>query len=182
MWGNLIGLGALGPLFGNDAQNLRDHVAGALDHHRVADARIQPFDLVFIVQGGVLHHHTAHRHRLEARHGRELAGAADLDLDIFQYRFGLFGGKFVGDGPARTSRHKTQPFLQIQPVDLVDHPVNVIAEPSALGFDVAIEFQDLFQRFTALDQRIDDEAVAFEISPACRSGSWRAAREISPQV
>ena len=162
--------------------NLRDHIAGALDHHRVADARIQPFDLVFIVQGGVLHHHAAHRHRPQPRHRRQLAGAADLDLDVFQYGLGLFGGKFVGDGPARRARDKTQPFLQIKPVHLVDHAVNVIAQPGAPGFDVAIEFQDLFQRLAAPDQRIDDEAVVAEFLQHAALGLGGHLAEISPQV
>ncbi len=101
--GKLVGLGISGPLFRDDAHDLRDHVAGALDHHRIADANVLARDLVLIVQGGVLHHHAAHRHRLQPRHRRQLAGAADLDLDAFQHGFGLFGGEFMRNGPARAA-------------------------------------------------------------------------------
>ena len=78
----------------HDLDHLRDHVAGALDRHRVADPHAEPLDLVLIVQGGVLHHHAADGDRFELRHRRQRAGAADLDLD-------------VADAPSRPSRRRT---------------------------------------------------------------------------
>ena len=50
--------------------------------------------------------------------GASLPVRPDLDIDIFQHGFGLFGGEFVGDGPARRTRDKTQPVLQFQPSTL----------------------------------------------------------------
>ena len=44
--------------------HLRNHVAGALNHHRIADAKIFTFDFVFVVQSGVRNNHTANIHRL----------------------------------------------------------------------------------------------------------------------
>ena len=64
---------------GND---LRDHVAGALQHHGVADADVLAGDLVLVVQRRVLHQHAADIHRLEPRDRRQRAGAADLDADV----------------------------------------------------------------------------------------------------
>src|SRR5690606_35318812 len=49
------------PLVGDNAQDLRNHIAGSLQRHCVADADVQPFDLVFVVQGGVSHHDPADR-------------------------------------------------------------------------------------------------------------------------
>ena len=64
-----------------DAQDLRDDVAGALDHHRVADADVLAGDLVLIVQRGIRHHHASDGDRLEPRHRGQRAGAPDLELD-----------------------------------------------------------------------------------------------------
>ena len=40
-------------LFVQNLDDLRDHVAGALHHHRVADPHVLAGDLVLVVQGGV---------------------------------------------------------------------------------------------------------------------------------
>jgi len=48
-----IGLGPVRPLVGDDFENLRDDVARALHHHRVADRTPEPRDLVLVVQRGV---------------------------------------------------------------------------------------------------------------------------------
>ena len=67
---------ALGPLLLNHAENLRDHVAGPLDDHGVADADVLARDLILIVQRRVLHHDAADGDRLELGHRRQRAGAA----------------------------------------------------------------------------------------------------------
>jgi len=150
------------PLLQNDAHDLRDHVAGALHHHGVADAHVLAFDLFLVVQGRILHHHAADGEWLELGHGRELAGAADLDIDIEQGRLRLLRGEFVRDRPARRTRDKAKALLKIETVDLVDDTVDVVAKIGALAFDAAIEFQNLVRRIAAAHQRIDLEAPVFE--------------------
>src|SRR5262249_57936644 len=54
--GKFVWLCILRPLLHNDFEHLRDDVAGALDANRVADAHIEPLDLVGIVQRCVLNH------------------------------------------------------------------------------------------------------------------------------
>ena len=89
------GTARLGPLVEHDGDDLRNHVPGPLDDHRIAHAdidpvadrrarRIPPCDIVLVVQRGVLHHHAAHGHRLQPRHGRQRAGAPDLDIDALE--------------------------------------------------------------------------------------------------
>ena len=134
---DLVGLRALGPLVEHDAHHLRDDVAGAAHDHRVADADVLAGDLVLVVQRGVRHHDAADRHRLEHGGGRERAGAADLDLDAQQLRHRLLRRELVGDGPARRARHEAQPRLPVEPVDLVDDAVDVVAERGALGRHLA---------------------------------------------
>ena len=106
--GNAYSFAPFGRFSEHDTEHLRDHVAGALDRHRVADAHVEPRDLVGIVQRRVLHHHAADRDRLELRDRRERAGAADLDLDVAQHRGRLLGRELVRDRPARVARHETR--------------------------------------------------------------------------
>ena len=40
------------------------------------------------------------------------------------------------DGPARAARDEAEAFLKIEPVDLIDHAVDVVAEGGALVLDV----------------------------------------------
>ena len=121
----------LGPSSQHHLDHLGDDVAGALDHHRVADADVLPGDLVGVVKGGVLHHHPADVDRRQLGHRRQRAGSPDLDLDVVDDRARLLGRELVGDGPAGQAADEAQPLLPVQPVDLVDHPVDVEAEPSA---------------------------------------------------
>ena len=119
----------------------------------VADA----LDVILVVQRGVLHHDAADRDRLEPRHRRQRAGAADLDVDAVAAR----------SSPARpanlcaiaqrgAARHEAEPLLPVEPVDLVDHAVDVVAERGALLLDLAIESRAASStRLAQLDQRID---------------------------
>ena len=106
--GKRVLLRALRPLLRHDAEHLRDHVAGALDRHGVADAHVEPRDLVGVVQRRVLHHHAADRDRLELRDRRERAGAPDLDLDVAHHRRRLLGRELVRDRPARACARRSR--------------------------------------------------------------------------
>ena len=65
------------PALGHDLHDVRDHVAGALEEHRVPDADVLPLDLVHVVERRVAHRDAADRHGLELRDGREHARASD---------------------------------------------------------------------------------------------------------
>ena len=82
----LIRLGIARALLRHQAQDLRDHVAGALHDHRVALAHILARDLVLIVQRRIGDDDAADRHRLQPRHRRQRACAAHLDVDLLQHR------------------------------------------------------------------------------------------------
>ena len=81
-----------------------------------------------IVQGRVLHHDAAHRHRFELGDRGERPGAADLDLDVPDDGRRLLGGEFMRDRPARRARHEAEPLLPVEPVDFVDDAVDVVVE------------------------------------------------------
>ena len=126
---------------GQVLHHLRNHVARALQHHAVAHPHPQPRDLVAVVERDVGNDHAAHRHRRQAAHGRQLASAAHLDVDGFQRGFGAFGGKLVRHAPARRLGDKTQPLLPVEPVDLVDHAVDVIGQVRPLALDPPVMLQ-----------------------------------------
>ena len=90
-----------GPPVGEDADDLRDHVAGALDHHMVADADVLAADLVLVVQCRVGDDDPADGDRRQPRHRRQRACPPDLDVDGVENRFCLLGRKFVRQRPAR---------------------------------------------------------------------------------
>ena len=76
----------LRPPLRHHGNHLRDHVAGALDHHRVADADVLAGDLVLVVQRRAAHQHAADVDRLQLGDRRQRAGAADLDMDVLAAR------------------------------------------------------------------------------------------------
>ena len=148
------------PFVRDHPQHLRDHVAGALDFHRVADAHVEAGDLVGIVQGRVLHHDAADRDGGELGDRGQRAGAADLDFDRINGSRRLLRRKLVRQRPARAARHKTEPVLPVEPVDLVHDAVNVIAEAGAFLFDLAIGGEQFVERVAEPHQRIDRKAGA----------------------
>ncbi len=122
-------LGAVGrTLLQDHPHDLRDDVAGALDHHGVADADVLAPDLALVVQGGVRDRDAADLDRLQPGDRGEGAGAADLDLNCLQHRLGLLGLEFVGDRPARRPADHAEALLPVQAVDLVDDAVDVVGQ------------------------------------------------------
>ena len=143
-----VSLRVLRPLVEHDADDLRDHVAGTLHDDRVALANVDAVadrlavvadrrDIVLVVQRGVGDDDAADGDRRKPRHRRQRAGAADLDVDFLQHRRRLLGGELVRDRPARVAPCKPQPLLPVEPVDLVDDAVDVVAELGALAVDLA---------------------------------------------
>src|SRR5690606_1517739 len=133
------------PFLEHHPHDLRDHVSGALDHDGVADAdidrlvaadgragRVDALDVVFVVEGDILDHDAADTDWGEARHGRQRAGAADLDIDALDGRGRLLGRELVRHGPARLAGDKAPAALQLEVVELVDDAIDIVAERRAL--------------------------------------------------
>src|SRR6185312_10826317 len=78
--------------------------------------------------------------------------------DAIENRRRLLGREFVRDRPARAARYETKTILPVEPVDLVDHTVDVVAERGALFADPAVEFQNGVDILAELRQRIYDKA------------------------
>ena len=96
-----------GPLCKDHGGDLRNDIARASHHHRIADTQILATNFIFIVQRRVGYGGAAHEHRLQSGDGGNGAGAANLHVDTKQDGGGLLGRKLVGDGEARRTRNKS---------------------------------------------------------------------------
>ena len=122
-----------------DADDFGDDVTGAAHHDGIIHADVLALDFVLIVQRGIGNRHAAHGHRTQPRHRRERAGTPDLHINIQHFGHRLLRRIFVRHRPARFAAGKTQARLQIQPVDLIDHAVNVKRQIRANGGDVFVK-------------------------------------------
>src|SRR5712671_6861738 len=181
------------PLLEHHVDDLRNHVAGALDDDGVADpdvAALAQFfamaadapDVILIVQRDVLHDDAADADRFELADRRERAGASDLDLDIPQHGHGALGRKLVRDRPARRPRHEAEPLLPVDAIDLVDDAVDVVVEMRPLGFDLAMESEQLFDGIAKLGERIGPEAAALEPFDHFGLGIFRHLADLPPAI
>ena len=90
------------------------------------------------MKSDVGHHNTTHRDRLQPPYRRQLAGAADLNFDGLQRRFGAFGRKFMRNRPTRRFCDEAQPLMPIKPVDLIDDAIDIIRQVSTFLLNIAI--------------------------------------------
>ena len=149
---------------GEVLDHLRDDVAGALDADAVADAQAQPLDLVAVVERDVGDHHAADADRLQPPDRRQLAGAADLDVDRLERRLGFLGGELVREAPARRARDLAEPLLPVEPVDLVDDAVDVERQVGARLLDRAVMGEHFFDVVAAHEQVADRNARSRSIA------------------
>jgi hypothetical protein len=124
-----------------DARDFGNDVARAAHHHRVALPDVLAADLVLVVQRRVHDRGAAHEDRLQARDGRDGAGAAHLEFDVEQFGGRFLGGEFVRDGPARRARDEAQLLLVGVAVDLVDDAVDVVGKLRAPGAGFRVELE-----------------------------------------
>ena len=81
----------------------------------------------------------------EVGHRRQHAGFADLNVDGFDDRLGLFGGEFVGDAPSRRTAGHAEHVLLVVAVDFDDHAVDLVIEFVLLGFPRMADVQRLLR-------------------------------------
>ena len=89
--------------------------------------------LVLVVQGRVADRRAADEHRLELGHRRQLAGAADLDVDAAQRVICSCAGYLCATAQRGSRDYEAEPLLQRAVVDLVDHAVDVERQRVALA-------------------------------------------------
>ena len=118
--------------FGQIAHELRDDLACLLHLHQVAGPEILRREVVEIVQGRPLDHRAREEHRLQLGHRRQGARLAHLHRDAQQAGLRGFGGKLVGDHPARGLAGASQHPALGQAVHLHHHAVRRVVQLEAL--------------------------------------------------
>ena len=108
MRGHLPWLRARRTFVEHDADDFGNDVAGTAHDDCVADAHVEPRNLVGVVQRRVGHGDAADEHRLELRRRRRRAGAADVDDDVLDRRRLLLRRKLVRDRPARRASDEAE--------------------------------------------------------------------------
>ena len=162
--------------------DLGNDIAGALDDDRIALADLLAGDLVLVVERRPADHDAADRDGTQVGHRGERAGAADLDRDRFEHGLRPLGGKFMGDGPARRTADIAEPPLPVEPVDLVDHAVDVVVEVRAcLGY-APVQADRLFRAPAQLGRRVDREAPRPEVCEVVPVGVPHGAVEFAETV
>ena len=138
--------------------HLRNDVAGTLDHHRITGTDSLATQLIFVVKGRPRHHHPAHRHRFEVCHRGQRAGPAHLQRNVTKHRHRALGRELVRNGPARRAADLTHPALEVETVDLVDDPIDVVGQIRPLGLDVVVERERVFGRPAKAVERVGHKA------------------------
>jgi hypothetical protein len=88
----------------------------------------------------------------------ELAGAADLDLNVFDLGDAGAGGEFEGDGPAGSATRVAEAALDLGGIDFDDDAVDFVTETVTSGFGFFDEGENLLDGRHGLAMRIDAEA------------------------
>ena len=128
--------GARGAFLEDDRLHARDDLAGFIDEDRVADAHIQPRDIVLIVQGRTLHARAAELHGVEYRRRRDAPRTTDGELDLPEHRLFFLGRILIGDCPARRLCRRPQLRALRKIVDLDHRAVDVIGQTAAARPDL----------------------------------------------
>ena len=128
------------------------------------------------MQRGVADGGAADEHRLESRHRRQRAGAADLEIDLLQHRVGLLGRELVGDRPARLSRDAAEFVTAGEVVEFEDDAVDLESELGTLPchrlevgdatLDALNRLDEFRHRQTEVAQRLQDPGVRLGHRPA----------------
>ncbi len=180
--GEFIGRAAVRAIGVDGPEDLRDHIAGPLQGHGVADADVLALDLVGVVQGGVADHHAADRHRMQPRDRGQGARTAHLDVDGLQGGGGLLGGELVGDGPAGRAGDEAETLLPVQPVDLIDHPVDVVGQGWTGGPGLAIGVQQAGGVQGSPGAVVGDEAPGLQPGQGLALGVGEVRADLAPGV
>ena len=94
----------------------------------------------------------------ECGDGRDLAGAADLEEDVFEFGDAGARGELVGDGPARRFAGEAEAALLRDGVDLEDDAVDLVRELVAELFGFVDEFEGVVDGRDGACVLVDEEA------------------------
>ena len=110
------------------AHNLGNNIASTTNNHGIAYANIFSSRFIFVVQRGIGHSDTAHKHRRQFGNWRQFTSPPHLHIDVQDLRQLFLSGKFMGHSPARFPGYKAQLVLKTEGIDFVNNTVNVIRQ------------------------------------------------------
>ncbi len=142
----------------DDLDDFGDDVAAALDLDVVADEQAEALDFVGVVEGGAADGGSADEDGGEHGDGGELAGASDLNPDVFDLCDAGAGGEFVGDGPAGSLAGVSEAALDVGGIDLDDDAVDFVTEIGTFFFGAVYEGHHLVDVVDGFAVRVDAEA------------------------
>src|SRR6185437_2088986 len=146
----------------DDLCNLRDNVAASLDGDEVANPYTEAFDLVGVVERGACDGGAADEDGNECGHGRDLAGAADLEENVFKLRDAGTRGELVGDGPAWSLAGEAEAALLCNGVDLENDTVDLVGEFAAELFGFVDELEGIVDGGDGACVIVDEETGSAE--------------------
>jgi len=118
----------LGAEFRQASHNLRDDIAGPPHYYGIADADVLAPHLVGIMQGGVGDGDPAHENRLQPRYRSQGASTSHLHINGDDAGRRFLGRELVGDRPTWCAGDITQRRTVDQPIDLVDHAIDLVGQ------------------------------------------------------
>ena len=139
-------------------KDVGDDVAGALHLDPTAAADVEAGDLIGVEKTDVSHGHSTDNDGHEDGERRELAGAADGDLDFADLGDGCARGEFIRDGPAWGAAGVAEAELGILGINFNDGAIDLVAEGFAGFFDLGEEGENLVDGGEGVAMWIDAEA------------------------
>ena len=160
------------------ANNLRDHVARALNDDDVPFADLLAVDVLFVVQRGPRDGDPADLDRLQHRPGIERARTPDADRDLVQPRRRSHRGPLESARPARTLVERAETRLLFERIDLDHDSVDLVVELGSSLLPLVAGLYYLFDRFEPFRIRVGAKAVLAE--PLERLPVRRSSEAVAP--
>ncbi len=113
------------------ADDLGDHVAGLLEHDRVADPDVLAPHLVEVVEGCPGDRRAGHLGRRQVRDRGQGPGPTDVRDDVLDDRLDLLGWELEGDRPAGCAADHAEARLVVVAVDLDHDAVGLVGQRMA---------------------------------------------------
>jgi hypothetical protein len=138
------GAGGSGALLEIDGEDGGDDLSCFFDVNVISHTDVLAGDLLEVMQGGARNGGTAEKDGIEFGDGGNNPAAANLKGDGVEAGFGLFGGVFVSDGPARGFFGGEKNALLIEAVDLDNGSIGGKGKLGAVAIEGVNGLQDLF--------------------------------------
>jgi hypothetical protein len=137
------GAGGSGALLEIDGEDGGDDLSCFFDINVISHTDVLAGDLLKVMQGGARNGGTAEKNGIEFGDGGDDPAATNLKSDSVEAGFGLFGGVFVSDGPARGFFGGEENALLIEAVNFDNGSISGEGEFGAVAVEGVNGLQDV---------------------------------------